>query len=373
MRTPLRVAVALLLSGTLAAAPQAQSLPDRLADTTYWRMISEFSEPGGYFRSDNFISNETAWQMVIPELLEKIPPQGVYLGVGPEQNLTYIVNLKPRLAFIVDIRRQNLVQHLMYKAIAELSPTRADFVSLLFSRPKPADVATDARAADLFVQFTRVPADSMLYHRTYAAVIDRLTKTHGFPLDTADKRSLEYVLSTFYAAGPGVTYSSGQAGGGFGGMRGMPSYLELMMQDDGAGVDRSFLATEDNYQTLRDYHARNAIIPLVGNFAGPTALRRVGDYVRAHNAVVNVFYLSNVEQYLFQQGDEWFRFYTNVGTLPLDDNSTFIRSVTNRGGMGGFARAGTLMAQLTASMDETVKAFTAGQITTYYAIISMSR
>jgi hypothetical protein len=43
-------------------------------------MISEFSEPGGYFRSDNFISNETAWQMVIPELLGTIPPQGAAAG-----------------------------------------------------------------------------------------------------------------------------------------------------------------------------------------------------------------------------------------------------------------------------------------------------
>ena len=123
---------------------------------------------------------------------------------------------------------------------------------------------------------------------------------------------------------------------------------------------------------MRDYHARNAIIPLVGNFAGPSALRRVGDYVRAHQAVVNVFYLSNVEQYLFQQGDEWYRFYTNVGALPLDTTSTFIRSVTNRNG-GGYARSGTLMAQLLASMPETVRAFQGGQIQSYLGIILMSR
>jgi hypothetical protein len=168
-------------------------------------------------------------------------------------------------------------------------------------------------------------------------VVERLTQTHGFPLDTFDLRSLEYVLSTFYYAGPGVTYSSGQGGGGFGGMRGMPSYLELMMQDDGTGLDRSFLANEANNQTLRDYHARNAIIPLVGNFAGPSALRRVGDYVRAHQAVVNVFYLSNVEQYLFQQGDEWFRFYTNVGihhVVPLASRTAAARISLSRISIG---------------------------------------
>ncbi len=365
-------AVAVLLAAGQRAA--AQSLPDRLADSTYWRLITEFSEPGGFFRSDNFVSNETAWQMVIPELLQTVPPRGVYVGVGPEQNFTYIVNLKPSLAFIVDIRRQNMVQHLMYKALAELSADRGDFVARLFSRPRPEGITADLPAPDLLIRYARVAPDSNLYHETYAAVVAHLTVHHGFPFDTTDRQSLEYILSAFYEAGPGVTYSSGTPmRGGIGVMRGMPSFLELMMQDDGEGLNRSFLGSEENYRILRDYHARNAIVPLVGNFAGPHALRRVGEYVRAHGAVVNVFYLSNVEQYLFQQGDEWSRFYTNVSTMPLDETSTFIRSATNRGVMGGLARSGTLMTQLTASMPETVRRFLAGGITSYYDIIAMSR
>jgi hypothetical protein len=39
---------------------------------------------------------------------------GVYVGVGPYQNFTYISALDPDIAFVVDIRRKNLLHHLLY-------------------------------------------------------------------------------------------------------------------------------------------------------------------------------------------------------------------------------------------------------------------
>ena len=84
-----------------------QDMSEGLSDTEFWKVLRDFSEPGGYFRSDNFISNESTFQKVIPDLQEKLSPGGVYLGVGPDQNFTYIAALQPKLAFIVDIRRQN--------------------------------------------------------------------------------------------------------------------------------------------------------------------------------------------------------------------------------------------------------------------------
>src|SRR4051812_26344018 len=92
-------------------------LPAGYSDEEFWRMVSDFSETGGYFRSDNFVSNETTFQEVIPDLRRKTKPGGVYLGVGPDQNFTYMVALRPAIAFIVDIRRQNMLQHLLYKAL----------------------------------------------------------------------------------------------------------------------------------------------------------------------------------------------------------------------------------------------------------------
>ena len=92
-----------------AGVAHAEQLPAALSDEEFWRMISGFSEPGGSFDSDNFVSNEQNFQSVIPALLERTRPGGVYIGVGPEQNFTYIAALQPRIAFIVDIRRQNML------------------------------------------------------------------------------------------------------------------------------------------------------------------------------------------------------------------------------------------------------------------------
>jgi len=356
--------------------------PDRLADSTYWRMISEFSEPSGYFTSENFVSNETAWQQVIPPLLTSIKPGGVYLGVGPEQNFTYIVAFKPKIAFIVDIRRQNLLQHMWYKAVIEMSNDRADFLSRLFGRARPEGLDTTATGDALITAFERAPADSVLFKRTFDSVRDLLVKQKGFKLSAEDLASLYHVDSAFYYAGTALNYSFGQGGrgGNFGGGgygRMMPTFGELMRADDGTGLNRSFIGSEANYRALRDMQQRNLIVPLVGNFAGDKALASVGTWLNARNATVSAFYLSNVEQYLFRQGDEWSRFYTNVGRLPLETNSTFIRSVTNRGGFplpaGGANRSGGLMVQLVASMQELVQAFKEGKVTQYGDVLNLSR
>src|SRR5438445_6734276 len=112
----------------------ADSLPTRLTDQEYWKLITDFSEPNGFFRSDNLLSNESYFQQVIPTLLNMTKTGRAYMGVGPEQNFTYIVAVKPAMVFIVDIRRGNLDLQLMYKALFEMSADRAEFVGRLFAR-----------------------------------------------------------------------------------------------------------------------------------------------------------------------------------------------------------------------------------------------
>jgi len=67
----------------------------------------------------------------------------------------------------------------------------------------------------------------------------------------------------------------------------------------------------------------------VGDFAGPTAIRAVADYVFRHGASVTAFYTSNVEQYLFRNAVAQ-RFYENAMALPIDERSVFIRSASQR-------------------------------------------
>ena len=364
----------------LAALPAfalAQStIPARFTDKELWQLNAEISEPGGYFRSDNLLSNETGFQAVIPGLLEKIKPGGVYLGVGPEQNFTYIVALKPKIAIIFDIRRGNMVEHLMYKALLETSADRADFVSKLFSRPRPSGLDTASTAQQLFDAYNRAAPDSAFFRKNLVAIKEFLTKTKGFALGDSDSKSLDYIYGAFFGGGPQINYNYASSGAGFGGF-GMPTYATLQTATDTSGKNWAYLADEANFRWLKDFESKNLLVPVVGDFAGPKAIRAVGKYLKDHNAVVSAMYCSNVEQYLFRQNNDWSRFYGNVATLPLDANSSFIRSIG--GGMrgvspqGGFPRYGGRLANVTSSMLETVKLFNEGKIQSYGDIITMSR
>lgn len=362
------LAIASLAAGGRAAA---QDLPARLADSTFWRMVTEMSEPGGYFRSDNLVSNETSFQYVIPELQRSTKPGGVYLGVAPEQNFTYLVALRPRIAFIVDIRRQNMLQLLFYKALFELSADRAEFVSRLFARARPAGLDTASSVDVLFQAYAGAAPDSAIYKRTLAAVKDHLVRHHGFALSPDDLRSIEYVYGAFFTAGPDLTYSFPNAGGMFGG-RAFPSYAQLMTETDGTGARRSYLASETNYRLVKQMEADNLVIPLVGNFAGDKTLRGVGQYLRDRHATVTAFYTSNVEQYLFMQGDDWKKFYENVAALPTDESTTFIRSLSRGAGFRP-GSPNSPSVQLLSMATELLKAYREGKLQSYDDVIQQSK
>jgi hypothetical protein len=317
--------------------PAAKTLPEKLSDAEYWSLIERLSEPGGNFRSDNLVSNEIYMQTIIPELQAFTKSGRVYLGVGPEQNFTYIAALKPRMVFIIDIRRGNLHTQLMYKALFEMSKDRVDFVSKLFSKKRPEGLTTKSTAQELFSTLVGLETSEALYKENLAAIQAHLSKAHEFPLSRDDLAGIEYVYHNFFWYGPSLTYSSSTGGGGRGSF---VNYQSLMVADDGAGVTRSFLANEENFQFMKTLESKNLLVPIVGDFAGPKAIRNVAQYLRERDAIVSAFYLSNVEQYLGQEG-KWNTFCGNFATLPLDDSSTFIYSAS--GGGGGRGGGGGLL------------------------------
>jgi len=333
------------------AAVAADTLPDRLTNEEFWRLSQESSEPNGQFQSDNLVSNEVTLQYVVPELLTRARQNGVYLGVGPEQNFTYIAAIKPKMVFITDVRRGNLCMHLMYKAIFELSSTRADFVELLFNKKRPDGLSTDSTVAQIANAFWDVQTSSEdVYKANLKRIQDHLTKTRGLPLSQDDLGGIEYIYWHFYWDGMRINYnsSSPNANNGRGGGNSMSMYGDLMLLTDAAGVSRYYLSSEESFRFLKALEERNMLVPVVGNFAGPKALRAVGKYVRDHGATVSAMYLSNVEQYLSQDGI-WNYFCANVASMPLDDKSTFIRS--SRGGGGG--PGGGLVNSLGSMLNET--------------------
>jgi hypothetical protein len=332
----LLLAVLILAVGFAAASVRLrvraadEHLAARLGDGEFWHLTEEFSEPNGYFRSDNLLSNEVYFQYVVKELIQRTEPGGVYLGVGPEQNFTYIAALKPKIAFIPDIRRGNLHLHLMYKALFELSADRADFVSRLFTRKRPARLTSKSTAEEIFTAYGSLDASAEdVYNANLKGIEDLLTKKHGLPLSNEDLSGINYVYRNFYSFGPSINYNSSTRGGGFGGF---VSYADLMAATDANNVSWSYLANEENFRIVKDLEQKNLIVPLVGDFAGPKAIRAVGKFLKEHNATVTAFYVSNVEQFLYGSGT-WTTFCRNVTSLPLDAMSTFIRS-TRSGGFG---------------------------------------
>jgi hypothetical protein len=381
-------AAALMLCVTPTSRSVTEALPQRLDDRTFWSLITEFSEPNGFFRSDNLVSNETVFQHVIPSLQQTLLPASAYVGVGPDQNFTYIAAIKPRIAFIVDIRRQNMLLHLMYKALIEQSPTRAQFLSRLFSRPVPAGVSDNDSVDTLFAAFQKAEVDGVAFERNLADIRRQLLREHGFGLSYADMSGIDYVYRAFYSAGPDIRYSFGRGAG----WQPFPTYKDLMIADDGQGIQRGYLASEDLYRALRDMEERNLVVPLVGDFAGPKALRSVARYLELHHATVTVFYTSNVEQYLFH-GDAWQRFYENVAALPINTRSTFIRAFFNNQGRlfslqtappapssgaipipNGFVPpAGPRSETLLNPISALLAAYSEGHINSYYDVIELSR
>jgi hypothetical protein len=327
--------VLVLVLVTAAAAAHAfrvDTLPDSLSDRDFWALSRQLSEPDGHFVSrsgspDNLLSNELQVSTVAAALVDRVRPAGVYLGVGPEQNFSYIAATTPRIAFITDIRRGNLDLHLLYKAIFELSADRSAFVARLFSRRMTP--VEPAASADRLMRacLEAPPLDDAAFEVNLRAVVDGLTRGHAFDLGPDDRRNLEAAYRAFHRFGPAIDYTS-SIGGSLGRFN---SYAAIAASVDRlTGHERSFLANDAAFAAVKAMERRNLIVPVVGDFAGPKALRAIGTWLRAHDATVSAFYVSNVEQYL-QQNGVWPAFCANAAALPVDAASVFIRP--GRGGV----------------------------------------
>jgi len=333
LRPRLQIARLILLLSLIFAASPAFSQPasspkqsslESIPASEFSRIVREFSEEGGYFMSDNFTSNETSYLHVIDKLREMGVSGGAYIGVGPEQNFTYIAKVRPRIAFIVDIRRQAVIQHLMYKAIFHLSPNRAQFLSRLLSKPLPKEgaPAPDLAPADLMTFFAKIAATDQAYAANLAEIKKIIQDDFQFPLSDRDREGLEYVYKSFRENGLDIAFrlDASYYGGYF------PSLKELVLQTDLNGKIGNFLAGAEDYNFVRDMQKKNLIIPVVGDFGGTKALAAIGDYLRKNGLMVTSFYTSNVEQYLFDSA-VFEGFAKNIKKLPINDKSLFIRAV----------------------------------------------
>jgi hypothetical protein len=327
------------LAALLVLAPAARAAAQT---TDFARLSARLSEPGGYFDSDNLVSNETSYLHVLGDLRAARVRGGVYLGVGPEQSFSYIAEIRPELAILVDIRRDNLLLHLLLKAMFETARNRLEYLGLLYGRAVPRDAGrwADRDLADLLDAVDREPADSALHARQHAALLRRVDG-YGFGLSDTDRATLRRFHDDFAVHGLALTFTSlGRPP-----RRMYPTARQLYLETDRDGQRGSYLASEERWQVVRDLQRRHRVVPAVGNLAGPTAMRAIAAYLRETRRTVSAFYLSNVEMYLFRDGS-FGAFAANVRALPAADNARLIRSFFNRGWAHPDALPGHMSVQL---------------------------
>jgi hypothetical protein len=291
-------------------------------DTGFSRLVARLSEPGGYFDSDNLVSNETSYLHVMPGLRKLKLQGGAYIGVGPEQNFSYIAELKPRLAVLIDIRRDNMLLHLLFKAMFETAPSRIEYLCLLYGRPAPPFPSrwSDRPLEEILTYIDITPRDSALHDRAHRELMDRVTR-YGVPLGDSDRVTLRRFHDEFVTAGLEIRFTSH----GRPARPGYPTERDLYLSTDLEGHQASYLTSEDRFRVVRDLERHDRIIPVVGDLSGPMAMKAIAGYLREAGLLVSAFYTSNVEMYLFRQGN-FAKFVDNVRALPSGPSSVIIRS-----------------------------------------------
>ena len=285
----------------------------------FGRYIDDWSEPEGYFDSDNFLSNETSYLHVIDQL-QKVKAGGIYLGVGPDQNFSYIVHTRPMLAVITDIRRQNMLEHLWYKAIFAMSSNRLEFLSLLVSREVPRSKPGPS-LEQIVAAVEQAPTSERVFQKNLSTVKSLLIDKYRLKLSSADLDKIEYVYRTFWQEGLELRFSSI----GRNNAANYPTFQDMLLETDRQGRQQSYLSSEELFQELKKFEAENRLIPIVGDFAGDHAFKAFGTFLKNNGLRLTTFYTSNVEFYLFNT-PSWPRFVANVRSLPLAPDSIFIRS-----------------------------------------------
>jgi hypothetical protein len=355
--------VAIVLAGALArasgVAPRAQS------PSPFAAQIASLSEPAGYFDTDNLISNERSYLQVLPDLRRRNVRGGAYIGVGPDQNFTYIAEVRPSIAFIVDVRRDNLLLHLLFKALFALSHTRVEYIAQLVGRPVPADLdAWRSAPVDRLIAYideaAARPEDVDALRRRADETIARM----GVPLSADDRATIDRFHRRFIADGLSLKFqSTGRAP-----QRYYPSYRDLLRDADESGRQGNYLASEEAFQFVKALEAHDLVIPVVGDLSGPSAVAAIGSALAARHERLSAFYVSNVEFYLFRDGS-FARFAANLGRLPHMANGVLIRSIFDRYAPGPYRPGDASVSRLDV-VDDLLREYAAGRIRQYADVAS---
>ena len=346
----------------------AQESAPALSDSAFAALVARISEPGGFFDSDNLISNESSYLHVLGAMRKIGVSGGAYVGVGPDQNFSYIAQVRPRVAFIIDIRRDNLLQHLLFKSLFEMARNRVEYVALLTGRAVPNEVGKwNRRSIGEIVEFIdRSPPDPDQFETTRAVVRTKVRR-YGVPVTPAELETIGKIHQAFFDAGLDLKFTSlGRAPRDY-----YPNLRKLLLERDLTGKQLNYLASEDDFQFVKSLEARNLVVPVVGNLAGDHALREIGRVMGERGEKLSALYVSNVEFYLMREGS-FDSFAASVRTLPRSARSVIVRSYFGGGFYGSHPQSvpGYFSTQLLQTVESFASEASRGGYATYMDLVS---
>ena len=309
-------------AGAAGASGRAAVASDSLSIEQFAALVRRLSDGGGYFDTDNLISNESSYLHPLAALDRLGVRGGGYVGVGPDQNFSLIARVAPSIAFITDIRRDNLLHHLLFKALFEPSRNRTEYVARWLGRAVPTniDALRDQPVDSIVAWASRTPATPASADAAVRDVRTRVTR-YGLGLSRDDFATIERFHRTFIVQGPALRFTStGRAPRDY-----YPTLGQLMTERDRTGRQASYLARDRDFQVVKSLQRRNLVVPVVGDLSGAGTLPRIGAVLRERRESLSVLYASNVEDYLIRDG----RFATYaryVAQLPRQSTSVMVRS-----------------------------------------------
>jgi hypothetical protein len=309
--------------------PQPAPPPDlRPLDIPFKQLVESLSENDAYYFSHNYVSNESSYLQVAPDLPKRARQGGSFIGVGPEQNFTYIALTRPDIAFVVDIRRRNMLLHLLYKAIFEEASSRSHFLALLLARPYEAASAPPAEASieDVIAHATKQGTSREGFESIHAKLLARIVDQYKIELSLMDRIALKESHKEFRDKQLDIRFELHVKT-----REDYPTLHKLLTTRDPSGAQSCFLASEAPFRLLQRMERENRIVPVVGDFAGDKAILGIARFMTEHDIPLNTFYASNVEEYLIN-GHKWTQWTRNTDAFPIHDQSLFLRSYLSRRG-----------------------------------------
>ena len=361
-----RTLVIALLAVFLASSVATRSASASRDHKAFAALSARLSEPGGYFDSDNLISNETSYLHIIGKLRELGIKGGVYVGVGPDQSFSYIAKIRPKMAIMIDIRKDNLLQHLLFKALFARSRNRIEYLCTFFGKPFPKTKGWESRnVKDMVEYIDSTASDPKLFENTSREVRNQIQK-YGISLSQSDQETITKIQRAFFSAGLDIKYSSYHRP-----PRSIyPPYRELLLEADLEGQQQSYFNSEDDFQFVKKLEDQDMIVPVVGDLSGPQAMKAIGQYIAEIKEHVSAFYVSNVEFYLNRQGT-YDKFIENVKSFPIDSRSLIIRSYFNYYAPAHpQAEPNHFSTQLLERIDDLIKQCASGECESYNDIVT---